>query len=138
MAAIIYDLFPLAGIWFACGVLGVALNGGKAPEPSSIGAWVQFALLLGASYAYFMISWRRGGQTLGMRAWRLRLVDSAGRPPKLSALSTRFALAPLSWLAAGLGMLWALVDAERRCWHDIGSGTLLVRLPKPRQGEPET
>lgn len=136
MAAIIYDLLPLAGIWFACGVLGVALNGGKAPEPSSFGAWLQFVLLLGASYAYFLVSWRRGGQTLGMRAWRLRLLDTAGRAPGTAALSLRFALAPLSWLPAGLGFVWSLFDAERRCWHDIGSRTVLVRLPKPAQPGP--
>jgi len=129
LAAIVYDAFPLLGIWFACGVLGVLLAGGRAPEPGTAGAWLQFALLLAATYGYFLLSWRRGGQTLGMRAWRLRLLDSAGRPAGIGALNRRFALALLSWLPAGLGYLWSLLDAERRTWHDLGSGTVLVRLP---------
>jgi uncharacterized RDD family membrane protein YckC len=129
VAAIVYDAFPLLGIWFACGVLGVLLAGGRAPEPGTPGAWIQFVLLLGATYAYFLLSWRRGGQTLGMRAWRLRLLDAQGKPADLRALNLRFGLALLSWLPAGLGYLWSLLDAERRTWHDLGSGTVLVRLP---------
>lgn len=131
LAAIVYDLFPLVGIWFACGTLGVALNGARAPEPGSVGAALLFLLLLGATYAYLVLSWRRGGQTLGMRAWRLRLLDSSGQPPGWAALNLRFALGALSWAAFGLGFLWSLLHPERRTWHDLGSGTVLVRLPKP-------
>ena len=43
----------------------------------------------------------------------------------------------LSWAAlaatlaaAGLGFAWALVDRERRTWHDIASGTVMVRMPR--------
>ncbi len=131
LAAIIYDLFPLAGIWFACGVIGVALNGGAAPAPASLGAWLQLALLLGASYAYFLLSWGRGGQTLGMRAWRMRVLDEHGRAPPLGALHLRFLVAGLSWLPAGLGYLWSLFDPQRRTWHDMASRTVLVRMPLP-------
>lgn len=131
LAAIVYDLFPLAGIWFACGLLGVALNGGQAAAPGSLGAWFQFGLMLGATWGYFLASWRRGGQTLGMRAWRLRLLDLQGNAPGWTALNLRFALALLSWAAAGLGFVWSLFDPERRTWHDLGSRTVLVRLPKP-------
>lgn len=130
IAAIVYDLFPLVGIWFACGVLGVLLAGGQAPAPGSLGAWLQFGLLLGATWVYFLLSWRRGGQTLGMRAWRLRLLDEAGRSPDWRALNLRFALSLLSWAVLGLGFWWSLFHPERRAWHDIGSRTVLVRMPK--------
>jgi uncharacterized RDD family membrane protein YckC len=131
LAAIIYDLFPLAGIWFACGVIGVAVNGGVAPSPGSLGAWLQFILLFAASYAYFLLSWRRGGQTLGMRAWRLRVLDLQGRAPRDGALHLRFAVALLAWLPAGLGYLWSVFDPQRRAWHDIASHTVLVRMAAP-------
>ena len=29
---------------------------------------------------------------------------------------------------SALGFLWSLVDGERRAWHDIVSGTRLVRV----------
>lgn len=131
VAAIIYDLFPLVGIWFACGVIGVALNGAAAPVPGSLGAWLQLALLLAASYAYFLLSWRRGGQTLGMRAWRLKVLDTQGQAAQSRKLHLRFGAALLSWLPLGLGYLWSLIDPQRRTWHDLASGTVLVRIPPP-------
>jgi uncharacterized RDD family membrane protein YckC len=42
----------------------------------------------------------------------------------------RFAVAFVSLAALGLGFLWCLLDSERRAWHDIVAGTLLVRLEK--------
>ena len=77
-----------------------------------------------------MLSWRYGGQTLGMRPWRLKVLAADGRiaPPRTLAL--RYAVATLSLAAAGLGFLWSLVDRERRTWHDLASGTVLVRLDR--------
>jgi hypothetical protein len=34
--------------------------------------------------AYYVLNWTRSGQTLGMRAWRLRAVSDSGRPLKLA------------------------------------------------------
>ena len=68
--------------------------------------------------AYFIWCWLRGGQTLAMRAWKIRLVDVT--PGKAVA---RFliaaALLPLS-------ILWALVDHDRQFLHDRLAGTRLV------------
>ncbi len=82
--------------------------------------------LLAVSLGYFVGSWHRGGQTLGMRAWRLRLVAADGGRARPRQLLRRFAAALLSWLPAGLGYLWILFDPERAAWHDRLSATVIV------------
>jgi uncharacterized RDD family membrane protein YckC len=132
LLAIVYDLFPLLGLWFAVGVLSYAINGGEPVRPGSLAAWAEFLALLGVSAAYFGLSWRFGGQTLAMRAWRLRAVDDRGGRMRWSAICLRLLVAPVSLAAAGLGFLWALLDAEGRTLHELASRSRTVRLPKQR------
>jgi uncharacterized RDD family membrane protein YckC len=68
--------------------------------------------------AYFVWCWLRGGQTLAMKAWRIRLVDVTPRKALL-----RFALA-LALLPVSI--LWALVDRDRQFLHDRLAGTRLI------------
>ncbi|WP_456407250.1 RDD family protein [Thiolapillus sp.] len=70
--------------------------------------------------------WTHGGQTLGMRAWRIMLFSDDGRSPSLKQAIVRYAMAIVSLAALGLGFLWILVDPQKRAWHDIVSGTRLV------------
>ena len=81
-----------------------------------------------------MISWRRGGQTLGMRPWRLRVVAADGGRPTLRArCCVRYAVGTLSLLLAGCGFWWAWLDRDRLTWHDRASGTRMrARSAKPR------
>ena len=73
-----------------------------------------------------MLSWTRGGQTLGARAWRVRVVRADGARLTVANALARFALGWLSLLVLGLGFLWSLIDAQSRGWHDLGSGTQLL------------
>jgi uncharacterized RDD family membrane protein YckC len=70
--------------------------------------------------AYFLWCWLRGGQTLAMKAWRVRLV---GVTPRRALL--RFALA-LVLVPTGVSIVWALFDRERQFLHDRLAGTRLV------------
>ena len=89
------------------------------------------SLLLAVTAVYFVLSWRRGGQTIGMRAWRVRVVDAeTGRSPTATRGLLRFAVALLSLLAAGTGFLWCLVDRDRRAWHDLAARTRVVGAAK--------
>lgn len=85
-----------------------------------------FLLLL----LYFVWQWVRGGQTLAMKTWRIRLVTADSRPltPGIGVL--RYTLAWIGALPLGLTFLWALIDREGRYLHDRLAGTRLVRLPK--------
>jgi len=72
-----------------------------------------------------VLSWARGGQTIGMRPWRLRVVAADGRPARAGALWLRYFVATFTF---GAGLLWALFDGERRALYDIAARTALVRL----------
>ena len=102
-----------------------------AREAISPGSLPYQALLLVVAAAFYISSWLRGGQTLGMRPWRLRVRTADGDRPRAGALWLRFAVGTVSLLAGGLGFWWAWWDRDRLAWHDRASGTRLVRLPKP-------
>jgi len=79
---------------------------------------------------FFSVFWLHGGQTLGMQAWRIKLVDFQGRPPTAGKALLRCLGAFLSATCLGLGYLWCLVDHNNRYWHDYLSRTQLILLPK--------
>jgi uncharacterized RDD family membrane protein YckC len=59
--------------------------------------------------AYFLICWRRAGQTLPMRAWHIRLVGSTSQKPTLKQLVIRYLLIwPLPLL--GMAILVPLIS----------------------------
>ncbi len=127
-----YDALILLALWMLITALWLPVTGGEA---LSSGHWYyplyQTTLFI-AAYAYFVLSWIRGGQTIGMRAWRLRVRSNDGTPPRLLSASTRFFIAILSWAVLGVGFLWSFFDGQKRTWHDIYSDTVLLHEPKRR------
>src|SRR3546814_276046 len=89
--------------------------------------WITCWLLSGL---YAVVSWRRGGQTLGMRPWRLAVVGADGSVPSWRAPCVRYAVGAVSLLAAGLGFWWAWVDRDSLAWPARASGTRMLRQPK--------
>lgn len=61
--------------------------------------------------------------TPGMRFAGLQLVDFDGRRPDREQRGLRQVASLLSLVAAGLGLVWALVDEENLTWHDHISKT---------------
>ncbi len=130
LIAAIYDLLPLAALWFTAAAIALALTGGALDVHLFAHKFIVQTLVLGVSAMYFIISWTRGGATIGMRAWRLRVVGADGSPVSIKQALLRFAVALVSLGACGLGFVWCLIDHERRAWHDIAARTLLVRVEK--------
>lgn len=131
LLALLYDSLPVLALWIFASALILTLRGGVRIEPWSGAFWLQNLLLWLLTGGYAVLSWRHGGQTLGMRPWRLRVVAADGGSPALSRLWLRYLAAHLSLLAGGLGFLWSGLDRDRRTWHDRWSRTALVRMPKP-------
>jgi uncharacterized RDD family membrane protein YckC len=130
LLALVYDAMPNIAIWIGLSAVVLALVPGHAPfAPWSLGQWLLWLGCWGISGAYAVLSWRRSGKTLGMGPWRLRVTDTQGRPATLGKLWLRYAVATVSLAAGGLGFLWSLGEPERRTWHDLASGTVMVRLP---------
>jgi uncharacterized RDD family membrane protein YckC len=135
LAAACYDLLLVFALLMVLTALVIAARRGAGVAPGS--AWFQI-LLACAWWLYFAWSWTHGGQTVGMRAWHLVLIDRTGENVSWGQAGIRFAVALLSTLAFGLGFLWALVDREGQTWHDRAAGTRLKYRPvslQPYQGQ---
>ena len=134
--AMIYDALPVLALWLLVGAVftvGYTLAGHPVHEnirPFSALQWLEWLCCWLIAGAYAVLSWRRGGQTLGMRPWRLRVTDPQGDPAATGALAKRYAWAALSLLLAGAGFWWAWFDRDRLTWHDRLSGTRMRRLEK--------
>ena len=123
LTSALYDGLLLLSIWMVL-MLFLVIGGSYVGAPAP--PHVVRAVLVTAGLIFFVRSWTHGGQTLGMRAWRLVVRRSDGTPLSLTRATLRYLLAWVSWLAFGLGVLWCLVDAQRRSWHDVLTGTEVV------------
>ncbi|MGV8941750.1 MAG: RDD family protein [Lysobacter sp.] len=126
--SLLYDFFAALGLWLLVAAGFVALH-----HDAVIGGvlgLLEFVVLWSVTGAYAMASWARGGQTLGMRPWRLRVVAADGGVPTWRALLIRYAVGNASLLLGGLGFWWAWIDRDRLTWHDRASGTRMRREPK--------
>ena len=85
LLALVYDLFPVAGLWFLVAAVFVLLHG-DAVTGGALG-WLEFVALWSVTGAYAILSWRRGGQTLGMRPWRLRVRAPDGGAAPVGAMA---------------------------------------------------
>lgn len=122
LAAIIYDLFLLTALLFVATSLLLPLNSGAAFTSEQY----YFSIyLLAVSFLFYAWFWTHGGQTLGMRAWKIRVLTVNREPVGWRLAFFRFLSAIPSLGLFGLGFLWILIDKNRRGWHDHLSRTAI-------------
>lgn len=130
LAAITYDAVVVVGVLFAAAVPVVLLHGGAVvtthAESLEASWWFRLYLLL-VAFAFYGGFWTHGGQTIGMRAWHIRVARRDGERLRWRDAAARFVGAILSWLPVGLGFIWSLFDREGLAWHDRLSDTELRR-----------
>lgn len=144
LLALIYDLFPALALWMLASAVftfGFYVTGHAARQNIAAFSGLQWLLWLVCwllTGLYAVLSWRRGGQTLGMRVWRLRVVAADGGSVHWKALLLRYGVGSVSLLLAGIGFWWAWMDPDRLTWHDRASATRLLRTariePPTKQG----
>ena len=132
LAAALYDFFPLLALWMLTAGVVLLVSHGEVDvaHPSLTYRLALRLALLAITAAYFVISWARGGQTIGMRAWRLRIVGVDGGVLPWPRALLRFAVACVSLIVFGVGFVWCLFDRQKRGWHDIAARSVFVRLSK--------
>ncbi|MDH4040339.1 MAG: RDD family protein [Gammaproteobacteria bacterium] len=140
LAALVYDILLVLPLIMVCValVMGVRTLLGIGPAEDGIvrlDANLVRLLALLTTMAFFSWFWLKNGQTLGMQAWRIKLVDFDGGAPGTRKVVVRCLAAALSAGCFGLGYLWCLVDRRGRYWHDWLSGTELRLLPGKKQME---
>lgn len=140
LAALLYDMFLVGGIWVTCGFILLMLYGlvgdntsevvDGAIQTSPVLSFLQLIMMVSTVTAFYLWFWRRTGQTLGMIAWRIRVINTDNQPVTVRQGLVRFYLAwPAFWLA-GLGYLWMYIDKQGDAIHEKLSDTKTVLLPK--------
>ncbi len=128
-AAFFYDLLLLTAIYLLIGACAVTLNRGES-VPLSWSLVISLGIFPLTAFLFYAWFWRRGGQTLGMQAWRLTLIADSG-PITLTHCLSRYCVSILSLACIGLGFFWIWLDKHHRSWQDIASHSHIYQLPKP-------
>lgn len=125
----LYDGLIVLALLMLAGALALPL--GQGHQQAGVDP-LYSTYLLAVWFLYLAWNWRRAGMTLGMRAWRVRLVTTDGKPLGWGRSAVRFAVSLLSFALLGAGFAWSLGDPQRRCWHDRVSQSRLVTLAPPQ------
>jgi uncharacterized RDD family membrane protein YckC len=120
LAAILYDSLLIFAVLFLASAIAMIFNHGEAIDTSPVFSFY-LVFVVFTFYAWF---WQRSGQTLGMRVWKIRIIDDAGNNPGWGGCYLRLFFALLSWLCLGLGYLWRLFKPFT--WHDRLSHTRVI------------
>jgi uncharacterized RDD family membrane protein YckC len=133
------------------GVATAARGGGSLESGPLLRALLQ-AFVIVLVGGYFVRCWTRGGQTLPMKAWKLRVVAWDGAPIKMGRAIARFGIAAAivgpalvaavvlwkrpetvaAWLAVAPALVdlgWPLGDRDRQFLHDRLAGTRIIYVP---------
>ena len=114
-----YEAFLVFAVAFFAAWLFFFASGGRDATHGILRYELQLfvVFVLGA---YFIWCWLRGGQTLAMKAWRIRLVNVT---PGKALL--RLALAALL-VPTLVSIVWAVFDRDQQFLHDRLARTRLV------------
>ena len=137
LAAIVYDSVLILAIWMVVAFIVLSLFGidnartvdGEAVALDPLYKNILLAAMILSAYAFFGWFWTHSGQTLGMQAWRVRVVNNDGGTITAGQSVSRFALALVSCLLFGLGFLMMLFNSKKETLHDRYSNTQLVLKP---------
>jgi len=137
LAAMLYDSLLVFAIWIMVGFAVMSAFGleeartleGDIVVLDTLVKNTLFAAMLLSAFLFFGFFWTQSGQTLGMQAWRVRVLQNDGAAITWKQAAIRFASAPPSLLLLGLGYWYCLLDPARRSVPDLLSGTRIVRAP---------
>jgi len=124
LAAQLYDGLLLLAVLFMAVAIALPFNGGNAYPAGHIG----FSLyLLTVSFFYYAWFWTHGGQTLGMRAWKIRLEKADGTPCDAKTALSHWIIGVILGSLMGLGWWFALIDRKGRALQDVICRTRVLR-----------
>lgn len=156
LAAAVYDGLLLLGLWMAAALIELIVREQVLGLPASK-TWMQL-FFFAIGLVFFGRSWTRGGQTLGMYAWQLKIRRLDGQPLRWPVATVRYAAMLATWavvltptllmvprfaaeaalkpvaLVCGLATLTLAVlmqvEARRRAPCDWITGTEMVQVPR--------
>ncbi len=131
LAALLYDSLLLLAVFFIATAVLLPFTHGEAIQP---GNPLMATYLLFLSFFFYGWFWTHGGQTLGMRAWKLQIRNLRDGPLTWLQVLLRYMTAIPSALLGGAGYLWMLLDRRKLTWHDRYSETAIVQLDENPYG----
>lgn len=127
LASMFYEVLLVSALLFiAAFVFAVITHNAQSPL-LRFAFQAYLALVAGM---YFIGFWLRGGQTLPMKTWHLRVESAEGGPIGAKQAALRYLLALIGVFLLGFGIIWAIFDRDRQFWHDRMAGTRIVRDDK--------
>ena len=124
LGAIGYDIFLVFSfVFFITGVVLIVFWDKQAQNNAII-----FSLIIFSLYFYFAWSWVKGGQTLGMKAWKIQIMQNNGKNITHQQALIRFVLAIVSFTLMGFGFIYQLFNKDNLALHDKYSHTQLKRF----------
>jgi uncharacterized RDD family membrane protein YckC len=167
IGAWVYDFLLLCSVWLLAGFVYiipaqmlVKIDSSNIDNLSTthFSGPVFLIYMLLITWLFFAWFWTHGGQTLGLRAWSLRVQTLDGYELGWRHSLIRFTAAAVPWLVAlyffdlfkhwtfiepghrylsfliGFsGLLWIKFDKQQLSLQDWFSGTRIVRLPKAKK-----
>ena len=122
VGVMVYDSLLLLSVLLVAALIAVALNSGESIDNNNPFFMSYLISVSGFFYGWF---WTHGGQTLGMRAWKVQLVGQQQQSISWTQAIIRFSVAVISWLPLGLGFWWQWLGKDKQSWPDYFSGTRL-------------
>ena len=129
MAAIIYDSLLLIAACFLATAIALPLNNGQAFHSDQ---YVYPVYLIVIGFVFFGWFWTHGGQTPGMKAWKIKLISINHSSTQISwsIVANRFVTALLSWGVLGMGFGAILFSKKKLAWHDRLSNSCIIYCGK--------
>ena len=126
LLALFYDLLLIAGILLSFTLMIVIINGGAIS--SFLGSNLMLLSYFLISFIFYVYFWRfNDGQTLGMQAWKIKLVADDNQAISIKSMLQRLVLGLLFGSIAGLNFFVILFRSDKKSLNDIFSKTKIVR-----------
>lgn len=123
LIAMLYDSLLIVALLFIATAILLPFNKGEA-----ISGPIYSLYLLLVVFIFYSWFWNKSGQTLGMKVWKIRIINDYGFNPSWPVSFLRLFFALLSFGCIGLGYLWRLFTPYT--WHDRLSQTRIIDVSK--------
>ena len=126
LSTVLYLFFIQALLSFEVISLGIATDVSELIQQNPLLRTIRTVLLVVVSISFFAYFWTRGGQTIGMRAWRLKVQQLDG-----SKITLKQAIIRAICALGGIGNLAVVINLKQpRALQDYIAGTEIVTLTK--------
>ena len=128
LGGILYDTLIAGSVVFIIAAITLFIlqvNGMGEVKPNSTLSNMLFLYYLFIAYVFFTWFWTHGGQTVGMKAWKIRVENMQGRPINMIEATARFGFA---LFLPVISQLWCLIDRDKMALHDRLSRTKLTYI----------